>query len=1282
MKARAICLILGVFIMSCSGCPGGTATSPELEAADKLFDDGTFEEAYTAYEAVYAGSQNEAVKWKAFHRSCESLSHLYRYGEAAQKLLDTPVPEKMPHGPRFLLLRAELLQSFLMQYSHVTSGDVVEDEGKEDVYRKTPDEIRAGIRGDYAALWDMREELADAPMSDEGYFFDVEGVHFGAYPTMLDYLVYSATDYLLGVEGSAIEEDKARPDAGVLIVEDFEREVSFDDPPALLAPALMEASGEYETKKRREAVERWKIKRLLLPGSHNLYEWGDEESNEKLRLKVLDLLLGWFTDFRTSGGKAEAGYQAAVIHESAEEYVEAVDMCKKVEDRYSKTYSSYASKVLRMNILEPYLNIEARTSLPPAKGFLKTETRNLDKVHFRAYAIDPDLHRTEIEEYSYYFSGWSGLFSYADRKWFEEKLLKRKPVESWSVETGDKGDHKYVNLEADAPELGKGVYMLLASESSSFNLGKVLVSYCFLNVTELVLVGTPGVTTDTRDGYYKHIDGKAGPELKDDVYRFYTLDARTGAPVDSAEIDVWATLNGEKLEFDLTSNAEGIAALEMKVGVEPAPASVDYYQRSNYYNHYGADPLARKDGSYAYWSSGLNVNYAPQNPITLFLETDRPIYRPGHEIKAKVIAVKRTPVGYRTLGKNRSVTFEALDPNGESFHTETVDLGEFGSAQTVFTVPKGRILGGYTLSAKVEDGQYLGEQSAWFQVEEYKQPEFEIEVDEAEKPWKYDKPVKIKGSVSYYFGGPVADANLKYVIRRSMYIPWYYRYWFTSDHDTGSEELATGEMKTDADGTFTIDFTPNAPPRLPYQRKLPDMASFTLEVEARDSGGRTIQGTQSFKAGKQALYFTVEPETEFFRAGEKAPITSRLMTMNDTPSAGSSTYDVFRLKNEPAKTLADLGYPRYGGQWSWTPPLDVQLAEVKSGKKVASGKATHGDDGVAALSLDALEPGGYRIVMKTKDEWGEKVEQEKVFVVAGEAGTAVPLHAASVTLAEKSEYEVGDEARFVIGSDLAAGSHVMELWAGEYFLRAQPVTGSGAVTVLDVPVTKDMKGGFTLRWFGLKDLSVHQGQLSVAVPWKEKKLTVSLDPFEEKLTPGQEATWGVKLADSKGQPVRGETLALMYDRALEYYVTSTNMWMDMLYLQAREPTSGHDSAFAPYVSTIYVEEGLLEQILSKIKSPPEPPKPPGVRTWETWAGGRPGGLFRSRGLLSRTVMQEKMDYAASPAPMSAEMEMDDETRAPAKKKVAKGAGKAENGRDQHEAPEVETRKSFADTAFF
>ena len=772
------------------------------------------------------------------------------------------------------------------------------------------------------------------------------------------------------------------------------------------------------------------------------------------------------------------------------------------------------------------------------------------------------------------------------------------------------------------------------------------------------------------------MDDYGRKEITDEGFRFYALDAKTGKPAGTAHLDLYtySSFQSERRTFKLTTDKTGRAALSLPVRVAP-----------NNYNYYNVDPLAKRGKSFSFWRNNQYLNYHSPKALVLFVETDRPIYRPGDKVKAKVIVVRRKSNGFKTLDKTAEVTFSASDPNGKKFFTKKVNLKEFGSASVSFKIPTGRLLGRYNINVYGGDGRFSNDTTIGFSVEEYKRPEFEITLKEAKEAWKYNQPVKILGQSTYYFGGPVPNAPIKYRIKRQVYIPWYYRYWFRGNYSSHAQEIVTGELKTDEQGNFIIDFIPTAPPQTKYGGCLPDISRFLVEVEGRDSGGRTISTQQSYQAGKNAIYLVLEPKKGFYLSKESVFIQSRCLTINDAPVAGKGNYKVFRLQEVPAKPLTELGYGYAGNWWGWLPPLDVQLKDVPNGKLVAQGKIKHDKKGKALIKINPLLPGTYRLVEESFGPWGGKIEQAKIFVVAKSRKEAVPVKAATVMLVEKDEYRVGEIARFIVGSALADGVYHLELWAGKHFLKGIVIDGNQPVRLIQIPVTKKMKGGFTLRWFGVKNLQVCYNQATIAVPWKEKKLKLSLTPFKQKLKPGEKVTWGVKINDWKKRLVRGEVLALMYDRSLEYYLTSTNPWLSQLYNLKPAPTYTANSVFNPYSINLPITEGLLQKLLKAFRQPPEEPALPRLRTARTWARGwgyrykrRDTGLYVGDDRLDSVKSEENISNVCysklAVMPQVATLKKSN-------KKRKEGLG-GEDNREHKEAAEVKTRKEFADTAFF
>ncbi len=125
MKGIWECIILGLFLALSFN---RISLASDIKKADELFDKGTFQEALKEYVLIFKEASDIEVRWKAFFRVCESSAHLFRYGEAAEKLISTPVPRQMPYHARVLILKAEIFRNFLMQYSSIQRRDVIDEE--------------------------------------------------------------------------------------------------------------------------------------------------------------------------------------------------------------------------------------------------------------------------------------------------------------------------------------------------------------------------------------------------------------------------------------------------------------------------------------------------------------------------------------------------------------------------------------------------------------------------------------------------------------------------------------------------------------------------------------------------------------------------------------------------------------------------------------------------------------------------------------------------------------------------------------------------------------------------------------------------------------------------------------------------------------------------------------------------------------------------------------------------------------------------------------------------
>ena len=1254
-------LTLSLLIFSSAGF----SASVDIQKADALFKKGTFQEALKIYEQVYQENTDSEIRCRSFFRICESLARLYRYGDAAQKLINTPLPEKMPYRARILILKTEMMNNFLMQYSSIQRNDIINDEEESaDPFKLTKDQIKESIDNDYKQLWELRNDLVTIKMENEGYYLNIEDIDFGMFPTLFDYVVFSWTDHLLRVKSKEITEKTVYPDIQQFLLADFKIPVNQKDPPILLAAETMTEAGRFKIKHRREAAERWRINRLLLPLNYTnlcntqkiIQEKETDNPLQICRQQIQDILLKWMKNFKSKPAKAEAGLEAAQIFKAQGNSLQAVKLCEEIEEQFPKTLFAPYAQALRSQIQMPTLSMQVKPTTLPLKDTIEITTRNLKDVFFRIYKIDPYQLKDEYSSIHSYRTSWSHFLGQPNNEWLEKYLGSHKLIENWTFKTKDKNEYQTLKDKVTPPALENGFYLVLASSDNSFKIGSSLIQASFLNISDLVLIGSSGLNNTINDEYYKYIDnyGLQPSQIEADVFRLYSFNTRTGKPEAETTLDatVYKSWRSEYKNYKETTNETGIASLKLPIEIS---------QRES--NYYSIDPLAKKDKSYAFWRSQQNFSYQASNPLRIFIETDRPIYRPGHKVHAKAIVVKRNSSGFETLKSIRKVTFKAKDNNGKEFFTQTVNLNEFGSANISFEIPKGRLLGNYSITASSHEVNFSVKKTIRFTVEEYKRPEFEIILNPADMPWKYNEPVEIKGEAKYYFGGPVPNAPINYRIKRQVYIPWYFLFWFRSNYSVNKEEIASGKTTTDTSGNFTITFTPTPPPNRSHGNNIPDISRFIVDVDGRDAGGRTIETQQTYRAGKNGIFLVIQPEKGFYTNKDDIVIATKRLTINDTPAAGESSYEIFPLAEISPKDIKNIDNNYY----SWLPPLDLQLKDVPNGKLVASGKMKHDKDGKADIKLKDLVQAPYRITLKTKDPWGGEISQDKIFVVATDPQKSLFIPAASITLTEQSEYKVGETAKFILGSGLGNGTYQVEVWTGEYFLQGMLLEKEQPLTTISLPVTMKMKGGFTVRWFGINKLDVLWGQISATVPWQEKELQITLNPFNKIMQPGKETQWGINVINNEKAPQQAELLALMYDRSLEYYVKSANPWLSGLYQSTSKPNSILNSVFSPYTTNIPITEGLLEKILLKFRQPPQAPQLPGLRSWRTWTRYRSFRQLSSPRSKYDLKGEGCLDESLPCAPAGMEV------------KKAKLGG---NISQDKETPPIKIRKDFSATAFF
>ncbi len=349
-----------------------------------------------------------------------------------------------------------------------------------------------------------------------------------------------------------------------------------------------------------------------------------------------------------------------------------------------------------------------------------------------------------------------------------------------------------------------------------------------------------------------------------------------------------------------------------------------------------------------------------ENKFIIFLETDKPIYKPGQTVRMRVMTLN--PELRPATG---SVTVEVLDAKGiKIFRTETT-TDKFGMAGIDLPISTEPNLGTWKITAVTPETQTQLD----IRVEEYVLPKYEVKVDLPKDWFLVSEPIKGRVTSTYSFGKPV-KGNLE--IKAVRYVGTWEQY---------------AELQLDIDGE----------------------AEFTIPPAQYVAGVPAAQGS-----GNVRLEFTVKEASTGYQ--EKA---DTLLTIADSSSkltiipSGSSfkpglPYSFLVISETPDNKMVDTSIAanvRY---------LNKSFKEIKEDRLTADtekGKALfeiNPPDGAVALTIECFadEAQAYRTIEAAYSPSGNFIHLEQISEGTPQVGEDIKFYVYSTREAVNFYYEV------------------------------------------------------------------------------------------------------------------------------------------------------------------------------------------------------------------------------------------------------------------------------------
>jgi hypothetical protein len=723
--------------------------------------------------------------------------------------------------------------------------------------------------------------------------------------------------------------------------------------------------------------------------------------------------------------------------------------------------------------------------------------RNVTNIHFRAVPYP-------LEERLKTHDRMHLLDPVGDGK----TVLARKPALAWSHALLPTPNYREGVARLAAPgKLKPGSYFLLASHDPAFGNADNVVAFAAICVSDLALI----VRTRPGEGELEGLvlDAVGGGPVAGAPVRAWRRDAKTGKldPISPVQTD-------EEGYFRFEALGHG--------------ASVFVHARYGEHEAFGLEE---------YGVSQYDRTAKPHEQTVFF--TDRALYRPGQTVRYKGICIRADPAArdYGTVPCREAVVV-FKDANGREVEREQHRANEFGSFSGSFTAPREGLTGLMTLDVEGEPRGHAG-----VAIEEYKRPKLDVMLDLPREPARVGDEVVVPGRVLAYSGAPVSRATVRYrVVRQPSLAPVRVRGPWRRE----SAVIARGTVFTRNDGSFVVKFVAKPDPAVPERDD--SVFEYVVHADVTDEGGETRSGSRTVSAGYGVLEAFLEADP-WQTATNPVAIRIRTETPDGRGLPAEGTVRIHRLK-EPAKVIRASGDgecqgpvcadPFASGPSHAEPSLPGRQGDPSSvegwdaGDLVARSAFRTDSNGVACWKA-RLDSGAFRAVIETRDRHGRPVTARLTFCVMDLEAKRFPIRVANTFVLSARSVQPGDTLVALWGTGYEKGRALVELEHGGRVLKRQWTEADRTQSVLSIPVTEEMRGGFTVRCTYVRENRVYLNVADVAVPWTNKRLDLKWERFVSKLVPGGKETWTAVVGGTHAARTDAEVVAGMYDASLDAY---------------------------------------------------------------------------------------------------------------------------------------------------
>lgn len=463
--------------------------------------------------------------------------------------------------------------------------------------------------------------------------------------------------------------------------------------------------------------------------------------------------------------------------------------------------------------------------------------------------------------------------------------------------------------------------------------------------------------------------------------------------------------------------------------------------------------------------------------------TSLPVYHPGDSVEWTFMAYEVKGVNHSPLA-DRSMTVVLRDANNQPVDTVTMLTDRYGRVAGSFLIPDGGLTGNFSLEARCDDRTRY----QYFMVSDYKMPTFEVKINEIATGVPVRGAVSLRGTAMTYSGVPVADAQVSVTLTKR-------NFWW---RESSQFEPLRLEGKTDAEGRF--DIIASAEELAPAGSN----AWMQAQISVTSLSGEMQQADKSFTLGSP-LVIKTDMIPASINVADSVTLGIKVVDTADKVMAMNVNYQVIDSRNAT----------------------------------VAEGTLFTPDSTVVDWSM--IAPGTYTLRFMTD---ADTTDCGNIALYNPEINLS-PSEDLLWTPQRRLTFEPGEDMSIMLGTLQGKTNVLYTLWSKTGIYEQRWIALDGGLNNIPVELP-DGVTEVTASFITTRDMRTQRLDVVLSPKVNPRKITMKVESMRDRLLPGQQERWTIRMTDAQGRPVEAAVMTEMYNQALDAIVAPSDWRLNVV----------------------------------------------------------------------------------------------------------------------------------------